>query len=230
MNKRKPFIRAQNVVKTFQGASEELVVLRGVNLHIQEREILTVVGESGAGKSTLLYLLGGLDKPTEGSVFYGDINIAELSPPQLAQYRSQHIGFVFQFHHLMPEFTALENVAMAGMIAGRERGDATDRARDLLMDVGLGERLGHRPPQLSGGERQRVALARALTNEPRVVLADEPTGNLDRKTSEAVHDLIWELRDKLGQTFAIVTHNPQLAERSDRTVELVDGRARRQTG
>lgn len=230
MNKRKPFIRAQNVVKTFHGVGEELAVLRGVNLHIQEREILTVVGESGAGKSTLLYLLGGLDKPTDGSVFYGDINIAELPPPQLAQYRSRHIGFVFQFHHLMPEFTALENVAMPGMIAGRERGDATDRARDLLMDVGLGERLGHRPPQLSGGERQRVALARALTNEPRVVLADEPTGNLDRKTSEAVHDLIWELRDKLGQTFAIVTHNPQLAERSDRTVELVDGRARRQTG
>lgn len=230
MNKTKPFIRAQNVVKTFHGVGEELAVLRGVNLHIQEREILTVVGESGAGKSTLLYLLGGLDKPTEGSVFYGDTDIAELPPQQLAQYRSRHIGFVFQFHHLMPEFTALENVAMAGMIAGKTRGEATDQARDLLVDVGLGERLGHRPPQLSGGERQRVALARALTNEPRVVLADEPTGNLDRKTSAAVHDLIWELRDRLGQTFAIVTHNPQLAERSDRTVELVDGRARQRTG
>ena len=129
----------------------------------------------------MLYLLGGLDKPTEGSVFYGDVNIAELSSQQLAQYRSQHIGFVFQFHHLMAEFTALENVAMPGMIAGRERGEATDRARDLLVNVGLGERLGHRPPQLSGGERQRVALARALTNEPRVVLADEPTGNLEPK-------------------------------------------------
>ena len=229
MNNARPFIRARNVVKTYTDVGEKVAVLRGVSLDIHEREIMTVVGESGAGKSTLLYLLGGLDKPTEGGVFYGDMDIAQLPPQQLAEYRSRHIGFVFQFHHLMPEFTALENVAMAGMIAGRERSEATDRARDLLVDVGLGERLGHRPPQLSGGERQRVALARALTNEPRIVLADEPTGNLDRKTSEAVHDLIWELRDKLGQTFAIVTHNPLLAERSDRTVELVDGRARQQT-
>ena len=220
------FIQAQNVVKTYQDVGEEIVVLRGVDLRIREREILTVMGESGAGKSTLLHLLGGLDRPTEGQVIHGGVDITELSSQEMAAYRSRHIGFVFQFHHLMPEFTALENAAMAGMIGGRSRSEALDRARELLDAVGLSGRLGHRPTQLSGGERQRVALARALMNEPRVVLADEPTGNLDRKTSGAVHDQIWELRELLGQTFVIVTHNPQLAERSDRTIELADGRAR----
>jgi len=218
------FIRAENLVKTFQDGDQEIVVLRGLNLSIAEGEILAIVGASGTGKSTLLHLLGGLDRPTEGRIHYGEIDVTALPEPELVAFRNREIGFVFQFHHLLPDFTALENVAMAALIAGRDRREAFDRARNLLEMVGLKERLGHHPAKLSGGERQRVALARALVNEPRVVLADEPTGNLDRKTSEAVHDLIWDLRDRLGRTFVIVTHHPSLAARADRAVQLVDGR------
>ena len=224
MSNHAAFIHVENLVKTFVDGDEQIAVLRGLTLSIAESEVLAIVGESGAGKSTLLHLLGGLDSPTSGSVRFEGRDITALSAAQLDLFRSDEVGFVFQFHHLMAEFTALENVAIGGMIAGLARPVAEARARELLVSVGLEARLTHRPPKLSGGERQRVALARALVNEPRVVLADEPTGNLDRKTSEAVHDLIWDLRDRLRQTFVIVTHNPGLADRSDRTVELVDGR------
>ncbi len=224
MSDRAAFIQVENLVKTFVDGADEVAVLRGLTLSVGEGEVLAVVGESGAGKSTLLHLLGGLDSPTSGAVLYEGRDIASLPPAQLDEFRSQEVGFVFQFHHLMVEFSALENVAIGGMVAGMSASAAQGRARELLVRVGLEDRLTHRPPKLSGGERQRVALARALVNEPRVILADEPTGNLDRRTSEAVHDLIWDLRDRFGQTFVVVTHNPSLAERSDRTVTLVDGR------
>ncbi len=224
MSDRAAFIHVENLVKTFVDGADEVAVLRGLTLSVDEGEVLAVVGESGAGKSTLLHLLGGLDSPTSGSVLFEGRDVTSLPPSELDKFRSQEIGFVFQFHHLMAEFSAQENVAIGGMVAGMTASDAQDRARELLVRVGLEDRLTHRPPKLSGGERQRVALARALVNEPRVVLADEPTGNLDRRTSEAVHDLIWDLRDRFGQTFVVVTHNVALAERSDRTVTLVDGR------
>ena len=224
MSERAPFISVENLVKTFVDGDKEIAVLRGLTLSIAQGEVVAIVGESGAGKSTLLHLLGGLDTPTSGAVRFEGRDITTMDALELDMFRSQEVGFVFQFHHLMAEFTALENVAIAAMIAGVPRPAAEARARELLTTVGLEERLTHRPPKLSGGERQRVALARALVNEPRVVLADEPTGNLDRKTSEAVHDLIWDLRERIGQTFVIVTHNAGLAERSDRVVHIVDGR------
>ena len=224
MSDRAAFIDVENLVKTFVDGDDRIAVLQGLTLSIARGEVLAIVGESGAGKSTLLHLLGGLDTPTSGSVRFEGRDITSLGTAELDLFRSEEVGFVFQFHHLMVEFTALENVAIGGMVAGAPRAAAEARARELLVNVGLEARLTHRPPKLSGGERQRVALARALVNDPRVVLADEPTGNLDRKTSEAVHDLIWDLRERLGQTFVIVTHNAGLAERSDRTVELVDGR------
>ncbi|MAF10368.1 lipoprotein-releasing system ATP-binding protein LolD [Candidatus Poribacteria bacterium] len=224
MSDRAAFIDVENLVKTFVDGDDRIAVLQGLTLSIARGEVLAIVGESGAGKSTLLHLLGGLDTPTSGSVRFEGRDITSLGTAELDLFRSEEVGFVFQFHHLMVEFTALENVAIGGMVAGAPRAAAEARARELLVNVGLEARLTHRPPKLSGGERQRVALARALVNDPRVVLADEPTGNLDRKTSEAVHDLIWDLRERLGQTFVIVTHNAGLAQRSDRTVELVDGR------
>ncbi len=224
MSDRAAFIHVENLVKTFVDGDDRIAVLQGLTLSIARGEVLAIVGESGAGKSTLLHLLGGLDTPTSGSVRFEGRDITSLGTAELDLFRSEEVGFVFQFHHLMAEFTALENVAIAAMVAGAPRVAAEAGARELLVNVGLEARLTHRPPKLSGGERQRVALARALVNDPRVVLADEPTGNLDRKTSEAVHDLIWDLRERLGQTFVIVTHNAGLAQRSDRTVELVDGR------
>ncbi|MDA1192649.1 MAG: ABC transporter ATP-binding protein [Candidatus Poribacteria bacterium] len=219
-----PFIRVENLVKTFLDGETEIAVLTGLTMTITEGEIVAIVGLSGAGKSTYLHLLGGLDTPTSGRILFGDRDVTAMSERDMVAFRNQEIGFVFQFHHLLPEFTALENVALGALIAGGSKAKAFERARELLVYVGLESRLTHRPGKLSGGERQRVALARALVNEPRLVLADEPTGNLDRKTSESVHDLIWELRERLGQTFVIVTHNAGLAERADRAVHLVDGR------
>lgn len=224
MSERPAFIDVENLVKTFMDGDRPIAVLRGLTLSIAQGDVVAIVGESGAGKSTLLHLLGGLDTPTSGSVRFDGRDITGLGSAELDRFRCAEVGFVFQFHHLLAEFTAQENVAIAAMVAGAPRPAAEARARELLATVGLEGRLTHRPPKLSGGERQRVALARALVNEPRVVLADEPTGNLDRKTSDAVHDLIWDLRERLGQTFVIVTHNASLAERSDRTVQLVDGR------
>ncbi len=216
-------IRVVDLYKSYYDGLTELPVLNGVDLAVKKAQIVAIVGASGVGKSTLLHLLGGLDRPTEGEVFYEGESIFALNDQELDRFRNEEVGFVFQFHHLLPEFTALENVAMPGLIARQESDVAQDRAKELLDYVGLGERLEHRPSELSGGERQRVAIARALVNQPRVVLADEPTGNLDQKTSEAVHDLLWTLNDQFNQTFIIVTHNQALAQRADRLIQLVDG-------
>ena len=216
-------IRVVDLYKSYYDGVTELPVLKGVDVAVKKAEIVAVVGASGVGKSTMLHLLGGLDRPTEGTIFYEGEDIFALNDPELDRFRNEEIGFIFQFHHLLPEFTALENVAMAGLIARQQASVAHDRAKELLDYVGLGDRLEHRPSELSGGERQRVAIARALVNQPKVVLADEPTGNLDQKTSEAVHDLLWTLNDQFNQTFIIVTHNQTLAQRADRLIQLVDG-------
>ena len=217
-------IRVVDLYKSYYDGLTELPVLKGIDLVVKQAEIVAVVGASGVGKSTLLHLLGGLDRPTEGTIFYEGADIFGLNDRALDRFRNEEIGFVFQFHHLLPEFTALENVAMPGLIAGQPSDVVRNRSEELLEYVGLRERLAHRPFELSGGERQRVAIARALVNEPKVVLADEPTGNLDQKTSEAVHDLLWTLNDQFSQTFIIVTHNRTLAQRADRLIQLVDGR------
>jgi lipoprotein-releasing system ATP-binding protein len=216
-------IRVENLHKSYYDGSMELPVLKGIDMAIKMGEIVSIVGASGVGKSTLLNILGALDRPTDGRVFYLEQEIFTLNDKKLAEFRSREIGFVFQFHHLLPEFTALENVSMPALIARVPRNEAYPRARKLLEHVGLKDRLTHKPSKLSGGECQRVALARALMNNPKVVLADEPTGNLDRKTSEAMHDLIWELNEMFNQTFIIVTHNLSLAQKSDRMIHLVDG-------
>ncbi len=218
------FIRAENLVRVYRDGDVEITVLDGLDLSVDESEIVAIVGESGAGKSTLLYILGALDRPTSGRVFYQDRDVSGLSESETVEFRNREVGFVFQFHHLLPEFSAVENVALAGLIGGMGRSVAYEKAQELVDYVGLADRSGHRPAKLSGGERQRVALARALVNEPRVVLADEPTGNLDHKTSDAMHDLMWEMRERLGQTFVVVTHNEKLATRADRTVRLANGR------
>ncbi|NUM80311.1 ABC transporter ATP-binding protein [bacterium] len=220
----KAVIEAVDIYKSYVMGKNELLVLKGVNLSIGEGEIVTVVGPSGVGKSTLLHILGALDKPTRGHIEIDGVPIATLNDEQMAQLRNQRIGFVFQFHHLLPEFTALENVLMPSLIAGKKGQKMAKRAEELLKSVGLGERLSHRPSELSGGEQQRVAVARALMNRPRLVLADEPSGNLDRESSESLHDLIFELSKTYHQTFVIVTHNEQLAERSDRVIKMFDGR------
>jgi lipoprotein-releasing system ATP-binding protein len=216
-------LRIVDLYKSYYDGLTELPVLKGIDLEVKKAEIVAIVGASGVGKSTLLHLIGGLDRPTEGTIFYEGEDIFALNDQELDRFRNEEIGFVFQFHHLLPEFTALENVAMPGLIARQKPDVAQDRAKELLDYVGLGERLEHRPSELSGGERQRVAIARALVNQPKVVLADEPTGNLDQKTSEAVHDLLWTLNDQFSQTFIIVTHNQTLAQRADRLIQLVDG-------
>ncbi|MBX7151335.1 ABC transporter ATP-binding protein [bacterium] len=220
----KAVIEAVDIYKSYVMGKSELLVLKGVNLRIAEGEIVTVIGPSGVGKSTLLHILGALDKPTRGHIEIDGVPVATMNDEQMAQLRNERIGFVFQFHHLLPEFTALENVLMPALIAGKKGSDISKRAEELLKNVGLGERLTHRPGELSGGEQQRVAVARALMNRPRLVLADEPSGNLDRESSESLHNLIFELSKKYQQTFVIVTHNEQLAERSDRVIKMFDGR------
>jgi lipoprotein-releasing system ATP-binding protein len=221
-----PFIAATAVTKSFplEGNRENgLQVLRGVNLQIARGEIVAIVGASGAGKSTLLHILGTLDRPTSGSVAYQGVDVFDLSDDELAKFRNRSIGFVFQFHHLLPEFTAAENVAMPALIGGKKWSEVRDRATDLLREIGLAERADQKPPQLSGGEAQRVAIARALMNDPQVVLADEPSGNLDSANAELLHGQIWELSRKIGQTFVIVTHNERLARSADRMVRIADG-------
>lgn len=218
-------IRVVDLYKSYYEGLTELPVLKGIDLEVKKAEIVAIVGASGVGKSTLLHLLGGLDRPTGGTIFYEGEDVFASNDQALDRFRNEEVGFVFQFHYLLPEFTALENVAMPGLIARQESDVAQDRAKELLDYVGLAERLEHRPSELSGGERQRVAIARALVNQPKVVLADEPTGNLDQKTSEAVHDLLWTLNDQFNQTFIIVTHNQTLAQRADRLIQLVDGQA-----
>lgn len=200
-----------------------LQVLKGIDLHINKGEVVSIVGPSGAGKTTLLQIIGTLDKPDSGSVAIDGIDTGSLSTRKLSDFRNQHIGFVFQFHQLLPEFTAIENVMIPALIAGKSRSKCKERARRLLELMGLDDRMGHKPAQLSGGEKQRVAVARALMNEPDVILADEPSGSLDTKNKAELHQLFFDLRDKLGQTFVIVTHDEQLASLTDRTIHLKDG-------
>ncbi len=224
LNPSETLIRIIDLHKSYYDGESELPVLRGIDFEIKTSELLAVVGASGVGKSTLLHIMGTLDRPTAGQVIYGDQDVFTLQDNELARFRNKEVGFVFQFHHLLPEFNALENVAMAALITMPNNKAIYDEAAALLEYVGLAERLSHFPSQLSGGERQRVAIARALINKPKVVLADEPTGNLDQRSSEAVHELLWDLNAKSGQTFVIVTHNSELAEKVDRVVRLVDGK------
>lgn len=219
-------IRIRNITKEFRNDEQNttLTVLRGISMEIHRGEIIAIVGPSGAGKSTLLHVLGTLDRPTSGNVFYDDEDVFKYSDEQLAQFRNEHVGFVFQFHHLLPEFTTLENVAMPAMIRGKELDDVRERALGLLRDVGVESKEAMRPSKLSGGEQQRVAVARALMNEPQVVLADEPSGNLDTANAEQLHELMWRLSRERGQTFVIVTHNESLARKADRIIALKDGK------
>ena len=200
-----------------------LQVLKGIDLHINKGEVVSIVGPSGAGKTTLLQIIGTLDRPDEGTVVIDGMEISLLSKKRLADFRNQHIGFVFQFHQLLPEFTALENIMIPAFIAGKSRNEAKKRAEELLAFMDLSDRAGHKPNELSGGEKQRIAVARALINNPAVILADEPSGSLDSKNKADLHRLFFELRDKFGQTFVIVTHDESLASITDRTIHMRDG-------
>lgn len=205
------------------GQSITLNVLRGITLNVYRGEILAIVGHSGAGKSTLLHILGALDRPNCGEVFLENLNIFNMNNSKLAQFRNKQCGFIFQFHHLLPEFTALENVAMPGLIARNDSKQVFNNAEKLLKEVGLAERIKHKPSELSGGEQQRVAFARSLINDPILILADEPSGNLDFANSEALHKLMWQMVRKTNKTFVVVTHNRELAVQADRVVELYYG-------
>lgn len=211
-------------VKEIKKSYGPLQVLKGVDLNIREKEIVTIVGASGAGKSTLLHIIGTLDSPDSGELWFENTNIATFSPNKLAAFRNNNIGFVFQFHHLLPEFTALENVCLPAWINGKSGKEVEKKALNLLELMGLKERTGHKPNELSGGEQQRVSVARALINDPKVILADEPSGNLDTLTKNELHRLFFALREELGQTFVIVTHDTGLAEMSDRQIHLKDGK------
>ena len=220
-----PAVEARTLGKVFVGGDGgELPILVGVNIRVDSGESVAIVGSSGAGKSTLLHLLGGLDRPTTGDVLLGGRDLSEADGDALARMRNRGVGFVFQFHHLLREFTALENVMMPCSISGWPRAAAEERARDLLTQVGLDDRASHRSTQLSGGEQQRVAVARALAAEPPLLLADEPSGDLDTQTSEELHDLLFRLRTSQGLSMVLVTHNRELARRADRILELRDGR------
>ena len=212
-------IQVHHVDKSFG----TLKVLKDISLEVQTSQVVTIVGPSGAGKSTLLHLIGTLDRPDAGEIIIDNVKIHSLNDDQLSDFRSAHIGFVFQFHHLLPEFTAIENVMLPMLIAGKARHEAQQRAQELLFFLKLEERVGHKPSELSGGEQQRVAVARALANNPDLILADEPSGNLDTENAQKLHQLFFELRDRFHQTFIIVTHNEELAKLSDRCIELRDG-------
>lgn len=213
-------LKAEHITKKYGS----LQVLKGVDIGINKGEIVSIVGSSGAGKSTLLHILGTLDKADEGAIWLNNERIDQLSGKKLAAFRNTHIGFVFQFHHLLPEFSALENISIPGWIAGRKKKEVASRALELLTTLGLGDRVNNKPQQLSGGEQQRVAVARALINNPAIVFADEPTGNLDSTNARELHELFVQLRDDFGQTFLIVTHNEELAGMSDRTLHMKDGK------
>ena len=213
-------IQAENIVKKYG----DLEVLRGVDLTVESGEIVSIVGASGAGKTTLLHILGTLALPDVGTLTVGGQSTSGMSRRELSSFRNAHLGFVFQFHRLLPEFNALENVMMPAWIAGQKDSGTRSRATQLLKELGLGHRLDHNPAELSGGEQQRVAVARALMNEPSVLLADEPSGNLDSENASALHDLFFDLRERLGQTIVLVTHNEALAHRADRMLRMADGR------
>lgn len=217
-------VRVRGLEKHFYMGQERIQVLKGIDLDVVQGEMVGVVGSSGVGKSTLLHLLGALERPTRGTVEFGGQEIFQWGDYQLAEFRNKHIGFVFQFHHLLPEFTALENTMLPALIGKMEKKRAHAQARELLVEVGLEKRLHHRPGELSGGEQQRVAIARALMNRPELILADEPTGNLDRETGESIQELLRQLNRQRAQTFIIVTHNEQFARKMDRIVRLMDGK------
>ncbi len=212
-------LKAVNITRKYG----QLEVLKGVDIEINKGEMVSIVGSSGAGKSTLLHILGTLDRPDSGSIWLNDQSVDELRGEKLAAFRNQHIGFVFQFHHLLPEFSALENISIPGWIAGTAKKEVAKRAMELLSLLGLADRAEHKPNQLSGGEQQRVAVARALINQPDIIFADEPTGNLDSANAKELHQLFGTLRDRFNQTFLIVTHNEELAALSDRTLHMKDG-------
>ena len=212
-------IDIKNITKSFGS----LQVLKGIDLHINKGEIVSIVGPSGAGKTTLLQIIGTLDKPDSGSIVIDGIDVSNLSKAKLSDFRNRHLGFVFQFHQLLPEFTALENIMIPAFIAGTSQSEAKERAMELLKFMGLEDRASHKPNELSGGEKQRVAVARALVNKPAVILADEPSGSLDSKNKAELHQPFFDLRDKLGQTFVIVTHDESLAATTDRTIHMKDG-------
>ena len=210
-------------IKDIKKSFGSLQVLKGIDLNIQKGEVVSIVGPSGAGKTTLLQIIGTLDRPDSGSVYVDSVDVTQLSQKKLSDFRNHHIGFVFQFHQLLPEFTAIENIMIPAYIAGVSTKDARKRAEELLQFMGLSDRAKHKPNELSGGEKQRVAVARALINNPDVILADEPSGSLDSKNKEELHQLFFDLRDKFGQTFVIVTHDEQLASITDRTIHMRDG-------
>ena len=212
-------ITVQNITKSFGS----LQVLKGIDLHINKGEVVSIVGPSGAGKTTLLQIIGTLDRPDAGSVCIDQVDVTTLSQKKLSDFRNQRLGFVFQFHQLLPEFTAIENIMIPAFIAGKGRKEAKERAEELLTFMGLADRARHKPNELSGGEKQRVAVARALVNNPQVILADEPSGSLDTQNKQELHQLFFDLRDKYGQTFVIVTHDEQLATLTDRTIHMRDG-------
>jgi lipoprotein-releasing system ATP-binding protein len=212
-------IRANHIKKSYQ----KLDVLKGVNIDISKGEVISIVGASGAGKTTLLHILGTLDRANSGTLEINNVTISSLSDKKLAEFRNKNIGFVFQFHHLLPEFTALENVCIPAFIGGTSKSLAEEKAKELLSFLGLTERLNHKPSELSGGEQQRVAVARALINNPAVIFADEPSGNLDSNSAKELHNLFFTLREKFNQTFVIVTHNEELANMADRKLVMIDG-------
>lgn len=222
-------LHADNLIKTYPSKTEQLKVLDSVSLDIMGKNISVIIGASGAGKSTLLHLLGGLDRPDIGKVLFDNENIFDHNDDKLARFRNKNVGFVFQFHHLLPEFTALENVAIPQMISGISYNSAIKRAKELINSVGLSNRENHKPAELSGGEQQRVAVARALANDPAIIFADEPTGNLDSVNSEIINQIIVDLRDKLGKTFIIVTHNSDLVKLADDVFEMKDGKCEKRT-
>ena len=223
MNENTVLLKASDLKKTYFSSVGEVQVLHGITMEIMTKEIVTIVGASGVGKSTLLNLLGALDKPTSGKIEIEGTDLSTMDDGELSEFRNKTMGFIFQFHHLLPELSAVENVMLPALLRGDSKKSGMNRASELLSDVGLSHRLHHKPSELSGGERQRVAVARSLMNEPKLILPDEPAGNLDSANAESLYELMWMLKEEREQTFVIVTHNEELARRADRTIRMEDG-------